>query len=114
MEIHPSGYLVIGNSAGNGYLCDIKTLPKIQSTHLVHPYNTIVMRAFSFSKDGSMIICSSDDGKITRFDKIIIKKETEDKTYRLKEQKTDELKEQKTDQSQEEKTDQLKEGSQES
>lgn len=76
LEIHPSGYLIIGNSTGCGHLYDIKSLPKVKQTLLTHPFNIFLMRAFSFSKDGSMIICSSDDGNITLFE-LKIEKEAE-------------------------------------
>lgn len=63
--------MALGNQCGKVFLWDINTSDPtlIRAATLSHPKCTSPIRQTTFSRDGSILICVTDDGTIFRWDR---------------------------------------------
>jgi len=68
---HLQTTMAIGNQKGKIYVWDLQVDEPSEATHsiLSHPKCNTTIRQTAFSRDGSILICVSDDGTIWRWDR---------------------------------------------
>lgn len=71
MDLDPSQrFIAVGNSFGKIFLFDLDSeTPNIRPSIMSNQKSTTAIRQVSFSRNAEILVASSDDGKIFRFDK---------------------------------------------